>query len=271
LHADPGSFEGRVALVTGAARGQGRSHALALAAAGADLVLCDVAAQLQTVPYPLAQETDLEETAAAVRATGRRCLPVVVDVRDVGEMERAASRAAAELGTVDILCSNAGVISFGSSWQLSEQQWNEVVDTNLKGSWSACRAVIPGMLERGRGAIVLTASAAAFHAYGGMAHYVASKHGVVGLMRTLALELAPHGIRVNAVVPGGVRTVMGTNDAMQGQLALDPEASRALTALLDTDVVEPEDVTAAVVWLASDAARYVTGVALPVDAGVLLR
>jgi SDR family mycofactocin-dependent oxidoreductase len=267
------SLTGRVALVTGAGRGQGRVHAVALARAGADIVACDVAADLSTIPYSLARPGDLHSTAEAVREAGRRCLATVADVRDLAAMEDLVARGTAELGQVDVVCANAGVISFGKSWQLTEAQWDDVLETNLKGAWATCRAAIPGMIEAGRGGtIVLTTSAAGLKGFGGMAHYAASKHGLIGLARTMAIELAPHRIRVNCVAPGGVRTPMGTNEAIHGHLAAEPDAARALTNLLpDLDLVEPEDVSAAVVWLVSDAARYVTGVVLPVDAGVQLR
>jgi SDR family mycofactocin-dependent oxidoreductase len=261
----------RVALVTGAARGQGRAHALALARDGADVVVCDLAGDQPTVPYALATEADLEETACAVRATGRRCLPVRADAASLEQMEVAVARAG-ELGPLEVVCANAGVISFGKAWELTEAQWDQVMATNLKGVWATCRAAIPGLIERGRGgSIVITGSAASLRGYPGISHYAAAKHGVIGLMRSLAIELAPHGIRANCVLPGGVRTAMGTAAAMQGWLAAEPDASRALTALLPVDLVEPEDVSAAVAWLASPAAHLVTGVVLPVDGGVQLR
>jgi SDR family mycofactocin-dependent oxidoreductase len=267
------SLTGRVALITGAGRGQGRSHAVALARAGADIVACDVAAELSTIPYTQSTPEELDRTAQAVRQVGRRCLTLVADVRDLRAMEGVVAKGAAELGRVDVVCANAGVISFGQSWQLAERQWDEVLDTNLKGAWATCRAAIPGMIEAGRGGvIVLTTSTAGLKGLSGIAHYAASKHGLIGLARTMAIELAPYHIRVNCVAPGGVRTPMGTNEAMQSHLAAEPEAARALTNLLpDIDLVEPEDVSAAVAWLVSDAARYVTGIVLPVDAGVQLR
>jgi SDR family mycofactocin-dependent oxidoreductase len=261
---------GPVALVTGAARGQGRAIALALARDGADVVACDLAADQPTVPYALGTPSDLEETARLVQETGRRCLPVRADAASLVDMDGAVARAA-ELGALRVVCANAGVISFGRSWELSEAQWDEMIATNLKGVWATCRAAIPRLIERGGGSIVITGSAASLRGYPGISHYVAAKHGVVGLMRSLAIELAPHGVRVNCVLPGGVRTPMGTADVMQGWLASEPDAARALTALLAVDLVEPEDVGAAVAWLASDQARAVTGVALPVDAGVQLR
>jgi SDR family mycofactocin-dependent oxidoreductase len=260
-----------VALVTGAARGQGRAHAVALAGAGLDVVACDLAEDRPSVPYPLATPADLEETAGAVRGAGRRCAAVRADAASVEGME-AAVAAAAELGPLRVVCANAGVISFGRAWELSEAEWDQVVVTNLRGVWATCRAAIPGLIERGEGgSIVVTGSAASQRGYAGIAHYAAAKHGVVGLVRSLAIELAPHRIRVNCVLPGGVRTPMGEADAMRGWLAGEPDAARALTALLPIDLVEPEDVSAAVVWLASDAARFVTGAVLPVDGGVQLR
>jgi len=264
------SEAGPVALVTGAARGQGRAIALALARDGADVVACDVAADRPTVPYTLGTPSDLEETARLVRETGRRCLPVRADAASPADMDAAVARAG-ELGALRVVCANAGVISFGRSWELSEAQWDQVVATNLKGAWATCRAAVPRLIEGGGGSIVITGSAASLRGYPGISHYVAAKHGVVGLMRSLAIELAPHGVRVNCVLPGGVRTPMGTADAMHGWLASEPDAARALTALLAVDLVEPEDVGAAVAWLASDRARAVTGITLPVDAGVQLR
>jgi SDR family mycofactocin-dependent oxidoreductase len=265
-------LEGKVALVTGAGRGQGRSHALALARAGADVVACDRSADLASVPYPLSTPDDLEETAAGVRAAGRHCLVAVADVRELASMEEVVAAAREELGGLDIVCANAGIISFAASWQLTEAQWDDVVGTNLKGAWVTCRAAIPAMLDQGPGGtIVLTTSAAGLRGYAGMSHYAASKHGVVGLARTLAIELAPHGIRVNCVAPGGVRTVMGESEAVRAHLAAHPDAARALTNLLPVDLVEPEDVSAALIWLCSDEARHVTGVVLPIDAGVQLR
>jgi (+)-trans-carveol dehydrogenase/(-)-trans-carveol dehydrogenase len=260
-----------VALVTGAGRGQGRAHAVALARAGLDIVATDVASDHPTVPYGLAAPADLEETARAVCETGRRCVAVRADAASLAGME-AAVRRSAELGALEVVCANAGVISFGRSWELSEAQWDQVVATNLKGVWAVCRAAVPGLIERGRGgSIVITGSAASLRGYPGISHYVAAKHCVIGLMRSLAIELAPHRIRVNCVLPGGVRTPMGTAGAMHEWLAAEPEAARALTALMPVDLVEPEDVSAAVAWLASDESRFVTGVALPVDAGVQLR
>ena len=264
-------LSGLVAIVTGAGRGQGRAQAVAMAHAGADIVACDLCRDQPTVPYELSTREDLQETARLVRQAGRRCLVQEADAASVEQMAAAAALAA-DLGGIDVICANAGVINFGKAWELSEAQWDQVIDTNLKGAWATCRAAIPAMIERGRGgSIVMLGSASSLRGYPGISHYTAAKHGLLGLMRALAIELAPHRIRVNCVLPGGVRTFMGTSEAMQEWLRAEPEASRALGALLPVDLVEPEDVAAAVVWLASAEARFVTGVALPVDAGVQLR
>jgi SDR family mycofactocin-dependent oxidoreductase len=266
------TLEGRVALVTGAARGQGRSHAVALARAGADLAVCDLARQLPTVPYPLGSEAELAETVRLVEVEGRRCLSAVLDVRDGAAQAELVERAVARFGRLDVLVANAGVISYAAAWELTDAQWDEVVGVNLTGVWRSCRAAVPAMLAGGEGgAIVITTSLGAHKGLSGMAHYAAAKHGCVGLARSLALELAPHRIRVNCVAPGGVRTPMGTNTQMLEAMRADPDLARTLTTLLPVDLVEAEDVSAAVVWLASDAARHVTGAVLPVDAGTLLR
>ncbi|HKF19156.1 MAG TPA: mycofactocin-coupled SDR family oxidoreductase [Candidatus Dormibacteraeota bacterium] len=262
---------GRVAMVTGAGRGLGRAQAVAIAQAGADILGCDLCCDRPTVPYALSTREDLEETARLVRQAGRRCLVQKADAASVEQMEAAAA-VAADLGGVDVICANAGVINFGRAWELSEAQWDQVIGTNLKGAWATCRAAVPGMIERDRGgSVILIGSAASLRGYPGIAHYAAAKHGLLGLMRSLAIELAPHRIRVNCVLPGGMRTSMGVSEAMQDWLQAEPDASRSLAPLLPVDLVEPEDVAAAVVWLASVAARLVTGVALPVDAGVQLR
>lgn len=272
-------LDGKVALVTGGARGQGRSHALTLAREGADIVVCDIAAQLPTVPYPLASMDDLAETADLVEDIGRRCLAVQADVRDGGQMRSLAERAISEFGGIDILLANAGIESFGKAWEITEEQWDEMISVNLTGVWESCKAVIPHMMERGRGAIVITSSVAGLKGLLHEAHYGAAKHGVVGLMRTLANELAPHGIRVNTVHPSSVDTPIIKNQAMYTLFSGGDEdatleevtpAFRALN-LLDIPWMEPEDISNAVLWLVSDEARYVTGVTLPVDAGFLVK
>jgi SDR family mycofactocin-dependent oxidoreductase len=267
-----GTLAGQVALVTGAARGQGRAHAVALARAGADLVLCDLAAPLATVPYPLGTAEELAETAALVEAEGRGCLGRAVDVRDGAAVAGLVEDAVDRFGRLDVLVANAGVISYGCAWELTDAQWDEVLGVDLGGVWRSCRAAIPAMLAGGRGgAIVITGSTASAKGLAGMAHYAAAKHGCVGLARSLALELAPHRVRVNCILPGGVRTPMGSTMQLHERMAADPHLASSLSAALPVDLLEPEDLSAAVVWLCSDAARHVTGAVLPVDGGTLLR
>ncbi|MDI3340451.1 MAG: mycofactocin-coupled SDR family oxidoreductase [Sphaerobacter sp.] len=275
-----GLLDGKVALITGSARGQGRAHATRLAAEGADIIAVDLCAPLPEVPWPLATPDDLQETARLVESRGRRCLTCRADVRSASEIEAAVAGGLATFGHIDVVVANAGVGSYGSAWQLSEAEWDTVVDTNLKGAWLTCRAVIPSMIERGAGgSLILISSTAGLRPYANMAHYVAAKHGVVGLMRALALELGPHRIRVNAVHPTSVDTGMIQNEATY---ELFGGGRRGLTRaevapifqrlnLLPVPWLEPGDISAAVLWLASDASRFVTGVALPVDAGASIR
>lgn len=273
-----GKLDGRVALITGGARGQGRSHALRLASEGADIAVCDIIAPLQTTPYPSATQADLEETVRRVRELGRRCLALQADVRDGAQMQRVVEQTLAALGKIDILVANAGIVSYARAWELTEQQWDEVIDVNLKGVWLATRAVIPHMIERRSGRIICIASAAGLHGFANLAHYTAAKHGVIGLVRALAIELAPYMITVNAVCPAVVNTDIVMNPATYRLFAGGKEATleevtpvfRQLN-LLPVPWIEPEDVSGAVLWLASDDARYVTGIALPVDAGFLTK
>jgi SDR family mycofactocin-dependent oxidoreductase len=271
------TLRGKVALVTGAARGQGRAHALALARAGADVVVCDVAAQLATAPYPLATPAELEETGRQVEALGRRCLRARVDVRDGEGMATLARRAAAELGGLDVVVANAGMISYGPLLELSRAQWDEVVGVNLTGVWQTCRAAVPVL--RDGGAVVVTASTAGLRGVPNIGHYAAAKHGVIGLARSLAVELAPRRIRVNVVAPSTVRTPIVLNQATYTLFTGGHEQATLEDALpafqrlntLPVPWIEPEDVAAAVVWLAGDQARHITGAVIPVDAGALLK
>lgn len=266
-----GKLDGKVAVITGGARGQGRSHAVTLAREGADIVICDIAAQIDTVPYPMATLEDLEETKRMVEDLDRRCVAVRADVRDGAQMQAVAERAMSEFGRIDILLANAGIAGFasGGSWELTDEQWRDMIDTNLTGVWQSCKAVIPHMIDGGRGgSIVITSSTAGLKGFAGTGHYVAAKHGVVGLMRTLAIELAPHNIRVNTVHPTGVNTPMVVNEAMAQLLADNPSA---ISNLLPVELLEPVDISNAILWLVSDDARYVTGVTLPVDAGFTIQ
>jgi SDR family mycofactocin-dependent oxidoreductase len=275
-----GRVEGKVAFITGAARGQGRSHAVRLAEEGADVIAVDLCADLENVPYPLGTSEDLAETARLVEKLGRRIVAVQADVRDFAALKAAVDAGVAEFGRLDIVCANAGVNKPSPAAEMDEQVWLDVVDVDLSGVWRTCKAAIPHLVAGGRGgAIVLTSSAAGLKAYANIAHYTAAKHGVVGLMKTLAQELAPHRIRVNTVNPTQVDTPMIMNDAMFRLFCPDVDeptradfapVSQAMNAL-PVPWVDARDVSNAVLYLVSDEARYVTGVALPVDAGVLIK
>src|SRR5712671_7383298 len=209
-----GRVEGKVAFITGAARGQGRSHAITLAREGADIIAVDIAAQIGTVPYPMATPEDLAQTVKEVEAAGRRIVATQADVRDYDALKQALDDGVAQLGRLDIVSANAGIVSYGTLAELPEQTWQDVIDTNLTGEWHAAKAAIPHLRAGGRGgSIILTSSDAGLKAYQNIGHYTAAKHGVVGLMRTLALELAPDFIRVNAVAPTTVNTPMVMNPA----------------------------------------------------------
>jgi SDR family mycofactocin-dependent oxidoreductase len=277
-----GRVEGKVAFVTGAARGQGRSHALRLAQEGADIIAVDIESQIDSVPYPMSTPGDMEETVRQIEALDRRIVATQADVRDFEAVKAAVDDGVAQLGRLDIVAANAGIFSFGSMEELTEEQWSDMLDVNLTGVWHAAKAAIPHLKASGNGgSIVLTSSTAGLMAIPNIGHYVAAKHGVVGLMRTLALELAPDMIRVNSVHPTSVDTDMIHNDATYALFAGDlPLAERTRDVVgerfqtlnaLPIKWVEPVDISNAVLWLASDEARYVTGVTLPVDAGSLTK
>ena len=267
-------LQGKVALITGGARGQGRSHAVRLAQEGADIVVCDVADQLATVPYPMAQRADLDETVKLVEDADRRCLSVVADVRDTAAVQTVVDQTMAEFGRIDIVLANAGIMTVcENSWDISDEQWEETIGVNLTGVFKICRAVIPHMIAGGRGgAIVITSSVAGLRSFPALTDYTASKHGVVGLMRNLARELGEHSIRVNTVHPTGVASPMAFNDFLGQWLESREELTRFMTEnILPTGVVKPCDISDAISWLVSDRARWVTGTAIPIDAGFLLK
>ncbi|HTF50435.1 MAG TPA: mycofactocin-coupled SDR family oxidoreductase [Pseudonocardia sp.] len=271
---------GKVAFVTGAARGQGRSHAVRLAEEGADIIAVDIASQIDTVPFPMATPDDLAETVKAVEALDRRIVASQADVRDYGAVKAALDDGVAQLGRLDIVAANAGIVSFGAAEELTEQAWRDVIDVNLTGVWHTAKAAIPHLRAAGGGSIIITSSGAGLKGTSNLAHYVAAKHGLVGLMRTLANELASDLIRVNTVHPGSVDTDMIHNQALyhlflpgqQGEITRD-QATPAFQSLsaLPIPWMESVDISNAVLFLASDEARYITGVTLPVDAGVLVK
>jgi len=278
-----GRVEGKVAFITGAARGQGRSHAVRLAQEGADIIAVDLCAEVPSAGrlYPGATEADLAQTVREVEALDRRIVATKADVRDYAALKAALDDGVAQLGHVDIVSANAGIFVFGDLAQLiSEQDWQDVTDINLTGVWHTSKAVIPHLISQGTGgSIILTSSTAGLKGTPTVAAYTASKHAVVGLMRTLALELAPHRIRVNTVHPTGVNTNMIINEATFRLFLPDIEHPTkeqaaevfATTNALPVPWVEPVDISNAVLFLASDEARYVTGTELKVDAGYTIK
>jgi SDR family mycofactocin-dependent oxidoreductase len=262
---------GKVALITGAARGQGRSHAVHLAEAGVDLILVDICAPIEGVPYDLATPDDLDATVDQVQALGRRAVAAIADVREFDQLKAAVDTGVEELGRLDIVLANAGVVVQEldvPGWELSEQRWRAVIEVNLMGAWHTLKAAVPKLLagERG-GSIVITSSTAGIKGMVDIADYAASKHGLVGLMRTFAQELAPHDIRVNTVHPTGVATPMIENEMMETVVAGSPALADNFANLLEVPSLQAADISEAILWLVSDAARFVTGVTLPVDAG----
>ena len=271
---------GKVALITGAARGQGRSHAVKLAEEGADIIAVDICAQIDSVPYPLATPADLAETADQIRSLGRQVVAARADVRDQPQLRAAIDEAVSELGRLDIVCANAGIHSSAPAHDITEQAWQDLIDVNLTGVWLTCKVAVPHIIAGGRGGVVIITSSVAGHKpYANISHYVAAKHALIGLTKALAQELAPHDIRVNAISPAQVDTDMIQNEMIYRLFLPDSkeptreqfsEASQA-TNLLPVPWVEPRDISEAVAFLVSDSARYVTGISLPVDAGVLAK
>lgn len=277
----PGRVEGKVAFITGAARGQGRSHAVQLAQEGADIIAIDICKQLEGVDFPMSTPEDLAETVALVEKQGRRIIAAQADVRDYDALKAVVDDGVAQLGRLDIVVGNAGIGSTGARMhQITEQIWQDTIDVNLTGVWHSVKAAIPHIIEGGRGgAIVLTSSVGGLKAHPHIGHYIAAKHGVVGLMRTLGVELGKYNIRVNTVHPSQVNTPMAMNDWTYRMFRPDLEnptqddfapVSQQMH-ILPVPWVEPEDISNAVLFLVSDEGRYVTGATLPVDAGAMLK
>ena len=274
-------FQDRTVFITGAAHGMGRAHALAFAREGARLVLCDACRQYGTVPYALAQPEELASLASEIEQMGRPVLAQQVDVTDLAAMSALAELAQRELGPIDILVANAGLYSFAPSWELTEEQWDETVNVDLKGVWITCKVCIPQMLSRRSGKIICISSTAGLKGLPNLAHYTAAKHGVLGLVKSLAIELAPFNINVNAVCPTSVDTAMCRNQVLYDAFAGGPgplatyehmlELMNQLNLFPDRNLLPPEAISAVVLWLASNEARHLTGSALPVDAGYLTR
>ncbi|MGV0848970.1 mycofactocin-coupled SDR family oxidoreductase [Mycolicibacterium phlei] len=276
-----GRVEGKVAFITGAARGQGRAHAVRLAQEGADIIAVDICDQIDSVQIPLSTPEDLAETADLVKNLGRRIYTAQVDVRDFDKLKAAVDAGVEELGRLDIIVANAGIGNGGATLdQTSERDWTDMIDVNLAGVWKTVKAGVPHIIAGGRGgSIILTSSVGGLKAYPHTGHYVAAKHGVVGLMRTFAVELGAQNIRVNSVHPTNVNTPLFMNEPTMKLFRPDlenpgPDDLKVVAQMMHTlpiGWVEPEDIANAVLFLASDEARYITGVTLPVDGGSCLK
>jgi len=276
-----GLLEGKVAVITGAARGQGRAHAIRFAEEGADIIAMDICRDVETVPYPLARPEDLDETVSAVEKLDRRIVATQTDVRDGKAVTEAVDNGVAELGRLDVVVANAGITSYVRAEEMSEENWSTMIANNLTGVWHVCRAAMPHLIAAGRGgSMVLTSSSAAHIGLPNLSHYSAAKGGVVGLMQSLAVELGPHMIRVNTIHPTTVRTGMAINQATYdlflpgaGLSADSPsdeaqvaEAFKGLNAM-PIPWIEPEDIANAAIFLSSELGRYISGTQLRVDAG----
>jgi SDR family mycofactocin-dependent oxidoreductase len=270
-----GCLDGKVAFITGIARGQGRSHAVRLATEGADIIGVDICADIPANGYPMASREELDETVGLVEAVGGKMLGTVADVRDFHQVKTALDAGVEHFGRLDIVCANAGIAPVAFRQLSIEEelaQWRAAIGVNLDGAYHTAWAAIPHLVAGQRGgAIVFTSSTAGLRGFGGLQGgglgYAASKHGIVGLMRTLANTLAPYSIRVNTVHPTAVRTMMAVNPAMTEFLESYPEGGAHLQNPMPVEMLEPEDISATIAFLASDEAKYITGVTLPVDAG----
>ena len=271
-----GRLEGKVAFITGAARGQGRAHALRFAQEGADVIAVDLCEPLDTVYYDMPTEDDLAETTRLVEELDRRIIARKGDVRDQAGLKAVVDEGVAELGRLDFVVANAGISSISPALEIDERHWDDVIDIDLKGVFHTAKVALPHIVEGGEGGcVVMTSSAAGLHAFAGLAHYASAKHGVVGLMRVLAVEFGPQRIRVNSIHPTQVATPMLMNAYSYGLFVPDKKdptvddfapVSQAMHTL-PTPWVEDVDIANAAVFLCSDEERYITGVALPVDAG----
>jgi len=277
-----GTLEGRVAFVTGAARGQGRAHAVRLAREGADVIISDICAPVSdTIPYPGTTPEELAETVRQVEAEGRKVLAREVDIRDDAALRQLVADGVEQFGRLDVLVANAGVLSWGRLWELTDEQWNTVIDTNLTGTWRTLRAVVPAMIEAGNGgSIIVVSSSAGVKATPGNSHYAASKHGLTALTNSLALEAGQYGIRVNSIHPYSVATPMTENDAMMAVFAAHPSYLHAFAPMpylpvgqsatgKRSDFMSVEEVADVVAWLAGDNSATLSGSQISVDRGVM--
>lgn len=270
-----GRFEDKVVLITGAARGQGRAHARRFAAEGANIIAVDACAPvLPDVAYEAATEEDLRETARLVEQEGRGIVAHVADVRNQAALDAAVAEGIDRFGRLDVIVANAGVASYHLTWEVPEEHWAIVLDVNLTGVWRTVKAGLPAMIEAGNGgAITFISSAAGLRGYSYLGHYAATKHGLVGLMRSLTLEVGQYDIRVNTIHPGAVDTVMGNDPDVRKIIDQDPRTTAAYTGQrpLDGGAQKVDDISNALLWISSDEARMVTGITLPIDAGAAMR
>jgi SDR family mycofactocin-dependent oxidoreductase len=267
-----GRVAGKVAFITGAARGQGRSHAIRLAEEGADIIAVDICRDYGTVPYAMATEADLAETVKAVEALDRRIVATQADVRDAAALKAAVDDGVAQLGRLDIVSANAGICTVQAWDEVTPAVWQDTLDTNLTGVWNTMVVSVPHLIAAGGGSIICTSSTAGIKGLPYLAPYVAAKHGVVGIARTMANELAIHKIRVNTVHPTGVDTPMGNGlGGLEPLINRDPNLGPIYMNTLPVETVDPRDISNAVLFLASDEARYVTGLEFTVDAGNTIR
>src|SRR3954471_14251828 len=267
-----GRLEGKVAFITGAARGQGRAHAVRLAAEGADIIALDICEKAQTTSYAGPTEEDLAETAALVEKEGRRAVARKADIRDFDAVSAVLEEGLAEFGRLDVVVANAGICSAAMSWEIPVEEWREKIDTNLPGTFFTVKAAVPTMIEQGTGgSIIITSSVAGLRGLPFLADYAASKHGIVGLAKTMANELAQFNIRVNTLHPHGVATGMQPAEMFELTQKYATTLGPIFMGSLPDQISQPEDMANAVAWLASDESRHVTGIQLPVDLGTLAR
>lgn len=277
-----GPLEGRVAFITGAARGQGRAHAVRLAEDGADIIAIDICAPVSdTITYPAPTPDDLAETVRAVEATGRKVLARQVDIRDLAALEQVVADGVEQFGRLDIVVANAGVLSWGRLWEMSEEQWDTVIDVNLNGTWKTIRAAVPAMIEAGNGgSIIIVSSSAGLKATPGNGHYSASKHGLTAMTNGLALEAGEYGIRVNSIHPYSIDTPMVEKEAMMeifskyptflhsfAPMPYKPVAHAGKAGL--NEFMTPEEVSDVVAWLAGDGSATISGSQIAVDRGTM--
>lgn len=275
-----GMLDGKVALITGGSRGQGRAHAITCAREGADVIIIDTLNQIETVTYPMARQADIDETVRQVEELDRRIIAVDGDVRSQADLDRAVEAGVAAFGRIDILIANAGIFSLAPAHELTDEMWDDMIAVNLTGVWKSAKAVLPQMMAQGGGSIVMTSSINGIEPGANYVHYCAAKFGVVGIMKTLALEYTGHGIRVNSVHPGAILTPMtswqGAWDMMSGKPAGEGTEEDMLAAgygfhaLKGNGFLSPQRIADAALWLNSDLASSVTGITVPVDAGHLL-